>query len=263
MVGNLHSPITQQARYIPPLLPISFVLTKSRPEFCLRSNAANPNFMFEITSAKILLKRVRVLSTYKLRIESELAKTEAIYPLRTFNCRPYSLDAGVKSFTFSNIFPGNSTIPDYCVIGLLEQSTYSGSYQSSPFNFKHFSLEEISISYDQYRFSYECEYDNDNIKDYTSSYHGLFQGSGVKSNSGLTFSLEKFASGFALYSFHFGRDDVLSSDLWNNKIAGSARLLLKFSAASNNPALVVMVYSEENQLLKINSNREVIRTYNI
>ena len=263
LMGNLHSPITQQARYLPPLLPISFVLTKSRPEFCLHSNAAAPNFIFDITSAKILLKRVRVLSTYKLRIESQLAKNDAIFPLRTFDCRPYSLDAGVKSFTFSNIFPGNSTIPDYCVIGLLEQTSYSGSYTSSPYNFKHFSLEEISISFDQYRYAYECEYDNGNILDYSSSYHALFQGAGGKSNSGLTITLEKFATGFALYSFHFGRDNVLSSDLWNNKIAGSARLSLKFSATSNNPALVVMVYSEENQLLKINSNREVIRTYNI
>ena len=61
----------------------------------------------------------------------------------------------------------------------------------------------------------------------------------------------------------FGRGESLNSDLYNNKVAGSARLSLKFSAASNNPALTVLVYSEESQILKINAKREVLRDYNI
>ena len=199
--GPLHSSITLQNRYILPLVPISITLTKSRPEFCLHSNSQNPNYLIEITSAKIIIKRVKILSTYKLRIENELLKNEALYPLKTFECRPYSLDAGVKSFTFSNLYPTNSTIPDHCVVGFLRQTDFSGDIHHSCYRFDHFSLEEVSISFDQHRFAYECQYDDVNGIDYVSSYQGLFLGNGSKSNSGLTITYEKFAKGFALYSF--------------------------------------------------------------
>ena len=55
----------------------------------------------------------------------------------------------------------------------------------------------------------------------------------------------------------------MNPDQWNNKVTGSARLSLKFSSTSDNEALVVLVYNEENQVLQINSKREVIRSYNI
>ena len=263
LLGNLHNPLTMQNRYLIPLIPLSFVLTKAGPQFCLQSNAANPTFIYEITSAKIFLKRVKVLSTYKLKIETQLMRSNAIYPLRTFDCRPYSLDASVKSFTFENIFSGNSTIPDYCVIGLVSQQDFSGRYSTSPYLFNHFSLEEISISFDQHRFAYELKYDDGPIQDYSSSYNALFRISGCKSDSGISISLEKYHQGFALYSWNFGRDNSMNPDQWNNKVTGSARLSLKFSSTSDNEALVVLVYSEENQILQINSKREVIRSYNI
>ena len=258
LLGNIHNPITMQGRYMLPLVPISIVLTKARPEFCLHTNSNRHDFQFEITSAKLLIKRVKILSTYKLRIENQLLKQEAIFPLRIFECRPYTLDPGCKSYTFNNIFPSNNTIPDYAVVGLLRSTDYSGDMTRSPFCFENFSLQEISISFDQYRFSYECDYENAQRIDYTSSYHGLFVGGGSKSNSGLTISLEQFANGYNLYSFYFGREEALNGGLWNNKIAGSARLTLKFSATSDNPSLCVLVYSEQNEYLKIGSSRAVV-----
>ena len=263
LLGGLHNPITMQGRYMLPLVPISIVLTKARPEFSLHTNANRQNFIFEITSAKLLIKRVKVLSTYKLRIENQLLKSEAVYPLRIFECRPYTLDAGIKSFCFSNIFPSNNTIPDYAVVGLLRSTDFAGDMTRSPYCFENFGLEELSISFDQYRFSYECNYENEQTIDYSTSYHGLFVGGGSKSNSGLTISMEQFANGFNLYSFYFGREEALNGGLWNNKIAGNARLSVKFSATSDNPSLCVLVYSEQNEYLKINSSRAVVRPYNI
>ena len=263
LLGGLHNPITMQGRYMLPLVPISIILTKARPEFCLHTNSNRRNFIFEITSAKLLIKRVKILSTYKLRIENQLLKQDAIFPLRIFECRPYTLDPSCKSMTFNNIFPSNNTIPDYAVVGLLRSTDFSGDMSQSPYRFNHFDLEEISISFDQYRFCYECSYENDQKIDYTTSYHGLFVGGGSKSNSGLTISMEQFANGINLYSFYFGREEALNGGLWNNKIAGSARLTLKFSATSDNPSLCVLVYSEQNEYLKIGSSRAVVRPYNI
>ena len=263
LIGHIHNPLMMQNRYLIPLMPLTIVLTKARPEFCLQSNSTTPDFTFEISEAKVMIRRVKVISTYKLKLENELSKHDCIYPLRTFDCRPYSLDAGIKSFTFSNIFPGNNTIPDYCCVGLLRASVFSGSWGSSPYIFENFGLEEISIGFDQHRFTYECQYENIRAIDYTASYDGLFIGAGSKSNNGLSISLEQFANGWALYTFYFNREESLNCNLWNTKIAGSARLSLRFSAATNNPALTVLVYSEENQILKVSSKREVIRTYNI
>ena len=252
-----------QDKYMLPLMPISVVLTKARPEFCLQTNHINPNFKFEITKAILMLRRVKVLSTYKLRLENELAKRDASYGMRTFSCRPFTLDAGLKTFTYNNIFSGNSTIPDYCCIGMVRSTSYSGSWDTSPYNFEHFGLEEISIGFDQYRFSYEPQYTNNNEIDYAECYNNLFEGAGSKSNNGLSITMNMFTNGWAIYTFHFNREESLNCDLWNNKIVGSARLTVRFNANVDNPALTILVYSEENQMLKVTSKREVIRTYNI
>ena len=248
-----------------PLIPLDFVLTKSRPEFCLQSNATQPDFLVDITSAKIVLKRVKVLSTYKLKIEAKLANSDAVYPLRCFDCRPFSLDAGIQSFTFSNVFAQNSTIPDYAVVGLVRATTHSGTYGTSPYTFEPFGLEEISISFDQHRYSYETNYNaaGGASVDYATSYNGLFTIGGSKSNTGLSITKANFQRGFCLYTFAFGRDEVLNCGQWNSKIAASARLSFKFSATAANPPLIAVLYSEQNQLLKVTGKREVVRLYNI
>ena len=264
LLGSLHNPVTMQPRFLPPLLPISFVLTKSKPEFVLHTNVAGvASFKYEILSAKLLIKRQRILSSTKLRLESDLAKTSAIYPLRNFDCKPLTLDPATKSFTFENVFSSNSSIPDYCLIALLRHTDFSGDYKSNPFTFSHFSVEEISITFDQYRFVHETNYVDADREDYTGSYNALFSHTGFKSDQGTSITIEKYKTGFALYAFDFGRDNSMNCDHWNTKVTGSARLSFRFNAASNNPALVALVYSESNNILQINSQREVIRAFNI
>ena len=99
--------------------------------------------------------------------------------------------------------------------------------------------------------------------DYTTSYNGLFTVGGAKSNTGLSITKENFARGFCLYTFAFGRDEVLNCGQWNSKIAASARLSFKFSATAGNGPLIAVVYSEQNQILKVTGKREVVRLYNI
>ena len=262
LIGNLHNPICQESRLMLPLMPIEILLTKARTEFVLQSNKSEPNFKLEILDAKINLRRVKVLSSYKLRLEASLQSADAIYPVRTFECRPYSLDANIRSYTYNNIFPQNSCLPEFACVMLVKSQCFTGDISTSPYHFQAFGLEEISISFDQYHFTHHCEFQNESELDYTEPYNALFQASGMKSNSGLSFKLEDFPKN-AIYCYDFGREEALNCEQWNGTRAGSARLNLRFNANVANEALTVLVYSEYNSVIKISKNREVSRLYNI
>lgn len=75
---------------------------------------------------KLLLKKIKIKSSYKLELEERLANDVALYPLRHASCKPFFLDANEKSASFENIFQSRS-IPSYCAIAIVTQAAYRGS----------------------------------------------------------------------------------------------------------------------------------------
>ena len=163
-------------RYLIPLVPMSLEFIKSGSNFCLKSNKSNADYIFKITSMKLFLKKIKIISSYKLELEQRLANEAAIYPLRHASCKPFFLDAKEKSASFENIFQSRS-IPSYCVVALVTQEAYRGTQGTSPFDFAHHSLSSLKITVDGEVFPsirpFSPDYDSDTAPDWTREFLSL------------------------------------------------------------------------------------------
>ena len=244
---------------------MSLDFIKAGANFCLKSDKTNADFKFKITSMKLQLKKIKIYSSYKLELEQRLANEAAIYPLRHASVKPFFLDAKEKSSTFENIFQSRS-IPSYCAVAIVTQEAYRGTQGTSPFDFAHHSLSSLKITIDGEVFPsispFTPNYDSETAPDWTQEYLAL-QDYQMKVDAGTLISYDLFKKHFAFYIFHMGRESSLANDHTSPKRAGSARLDVAFAASSNNPALTLLLYTESDEILTIDHNRNVNRDYHL
>ena len=188
-----------------------------------------------------------------------------MYPLRHASCKPFFLDAAEKSASFENIFQSRS-IPSYCAVAILPQTAYRGSQGTSPFDFAHHSLTSLKITVDGEIFPsirpFLPEYDSTTAPDWTREYLAL-QDYQLKVDAGTLISYDLFKKHFAFYIFHMGRESSLANDHTSPKRAGSARLDVTFAASSTNPALTLLLYTESDEIITLDQNRQVNRDYHL
>ena len=261
LIGPIFSSITNQRKYLPPLVNMSITFQKAPNAFALKSNIADADFIYEIESLKVLVKRVQVMSSHKLRIENRLAQTNAKFPIKHSYVKPHTIDAAKTSCAFENLF-SSGFLPDVCIIGLLTTESFLGSYGTSPFDFRHFSLNTLEISFDDKIFpSIPFELDYVTERNFTRGYLSLFQESNLKSDGGLGITLENYPNGFCFYQISFGNERT-NGEHFNPKKIGSARLKLQFSNATN-PSLTCLMYCESSEIIELNKNRELVRDFTL
>jgi|TARA_B110001454_G_scaffold208963_1_gene221990 hypothetical protein len=261
LIGPLFSSITNQSKYLPPLLNMSVIFQKAPHFFALKSNVDNATFIYQLESLKLHVKKIQVMSSHKLRLENRLSQTNAKFPIKHAYVKPLTIDAAVKSCAFENLF-SSGFLPETCIIGLVTTESFLGSYSTSPFDFRHFSLNDLSISYDDKIFPtipYELDYVT--TKNWIRGYLSLFQESNLKSDGGIGISLKNYPNGFCFYQINFGNERT-NGDHFNPKKIGSARLKLQFDTLTN-PSLTCLVYCESSEIIEINKNREIVRDFNL
>ena len=265
-LGPVFHSLFSQNRFLIPLMPFSLEWIKASPLFALKGNASG-TFIYKITSMKMLIRKVKILPSYKLDIEAKLEKQAAIYPIRHSYCKPFFIDAGDKQASFENIFQGKS-IPAVCAVALVEQTNYRGTLGTSPFQFAHHSVSSLKISFDSFSYPtptpFQPNFDSTTEGDWTRSYLSLFDGGNLKVDHGLMINYSKYKNnGFTIWVFDFGRETTLANDHVSTKRGGSARLDISFAPTSNNNALTLLLYVESDELLEVDSNRKVHRGYHL
>ena len=248
-IGPIFHSLFSQNRLLPPLTPLTLEFKKATNAFVLKGNTTDA-CIYHIDSIKLLMKKVKVLPTFKLEFEKKLMKSPLMLPLSNASVKPIHIPANVKEISFDNIFSGRS-LPTWCCIGLVDQSHYRGNYQSSPYYFGHFNLTSLKISYDStiqpspngFFMNY-----GDTNPDWTLAYMSLFNNWRLKVDAGSSISMEEYPNGFALYSIEFGNERGILNDHTSKKRNASARLDLTFATTSTNPALTLLIYFESDEV---------------
>ena len=263
MITNIFHGMFNQTRYLPALCPWSIEFVKASNEFCLKSNAAAPTFKYTITSMQLFVRKIRMRPSYNLYVEQRLAKEMAIYPIRHATVRPFYIDAREKTVSYENIFMGRP-LPDLVLISLLPQTAYRGSYDSSPFLFKNHSVTGLKLSVDGEQFpnpdGFKPNYTSTTSPDWTKEYLALNDNL-IKIDSGTFITQEMFPETHCLYTIRFGAETTPARDHVIPKKTGSCRLDVTFAPTSSNPALVLLVYSESDEIIGIDANRRCHREY--
>ena len=107
------------------------------------SDEANPSYKVKLISTVMLVRKVKlspsVFLAHAKALESGLAK----YPIRRVVCKTYTIPAGNLDGNHEKLF--NGQLPSRLVIGCVDNDAFNGNNVKNPFNFKHFSLSEISL----------------------------------------------------------------------------------------------------------------------
>ena len=265
-ITNIFHGMWSQARYLPPLIPFSLEFIKAPLAFCLKSNAAAPAFKYEISKMSLFLRKIKVRPSRKLEMEQKLQKSPALYPIKNAYCKPFFIDQNEKQISFENCFQSR-TIPTYCVVAFVEQSKYRGDIATSPFNFGNYSLTSLKMSLDGETFPspkpFQPEYRSTTNPNHMREYLALFDNQ-IKVDSGSFITYDMFKNnGFCFYVFHFGIETSQSGDHVVPKRSGSCRLDVSFDPASANEPLVLLLYSESDEIVSIDGNRKIHRDYHL
>lgn len=253
MIGRLHADIFFQDRYLLNDVNLKIVLIRSKDAFCLMGTNARK---LVITSATLLVRKVRVSPSVALGHAKALEIAPAKYPIRRVVCKSFTSGSGVSDIIQEKLYSGQ--LPVRIVIGLVDNAGFHGSLTRNPFNFAHFNLSEIGVYLDGLQgFSIKplkLDYANDL---YIEAYMNLFHGTGkINRDEGNCITPADFKGGFALYAYDLS-PDLCEGDHFNLLKQGAVRLTIRFSTALVRPITVVS-YAEFENVIEIDRSRNII-----
>jgi hypothetical protein len=101
-----------------------------------------PRYHLEVLACKMYVKKVDLMDSLAFDINKKLELQPARYPLRKSSMRSIFISENRTEFNGSL---WNDQVPKRVVLAMLSNSNFVGTQTSSPFDFRHFNVREISI----------------------------------------------------------------------------------------------------------------------
>ena len=266
LAGALRLDFFNQPKYIIPGVDIRLLLKRSKDEFALFANAAGDVVkapQIDIKQATLYVRRVKVAQAVQLGHQIGLLKRNATYPYTRSETISTSISKGSLSFTKDNLF-GQSLLPKFVVVGMVNGSAYNGNYLHNPFNFEHFNIQSLGLYRDgqslPYRQIYEPRFNSGLFtKEYVKSIIQNTQHFNTNLNNGI--SMDDFKNnGYSFFTFNLTPDFDMTQVQQAND--GNLRLDIKFTKPLAEP-INVIVYATFDAELQITKDKEVIRDRNV
>ena len=156
-----------------------------------------------------------------------------------------------------NAFLGE--IPKRIAVCMMDNDSYNGNYKKNPFYFQHYNLTQIRISVNEEEVPFKPLKLNFHDKLFVTAYSTLLSGTGkLYGNSGSIIKREYYSEGYTtivadLTPFEIG-------DNFDLKEEGTLSIDMVFKspfAATIN----VLIYAEYDNIIEIDSNRNVIKDW--
>ena len=142
---------------------------------------------------------------------------------------------------------------------MMDNDSYNGNYKKNPFNFKQYNLSQIGISVNGEEVPFKPLKLNFDEKLFVTAYNTLFSGTGkLHGNSGSIIKREDYSEGYTiivadLTPFEIGDNFDLKAER-----TLSIDLVFKSPLAAT---INVLVYAEYDNVIEIDSNRNVIKDW--
>ncbi len=253
VMAPIHCDLFAQNKYLLNNMDLRLTLYRNPDAFCIMSPAATQNYKIEIENMKWYVKGVEISKSVSLALERSLMQYTAKYPIRRVELRTIHVNQGSRETPNTAIF--NGQIPRRVVIGCVDADAYHGTYVKSPFNFKNYGIDEVSVTAGGQTYpSKPLTTDFANNR-YTRAFVQLFEGLGIADdNKGNTVNLTKFKNGICIFAFDLSPDEDDGGDHWDLVKEGETTVNIHFSAATT-AAIEVVVYAEFDNLLMIDHSR--------
>ena len=252
--------ICAQTRYLIPNTDVRFQFHKSPTTFCIREHGTNAavaslapyNIAFE--SAKLSIKKISVIPSI-LSAHLKLLQSGALanYPMRRVEVKSYALPAGTVQNVNETLLTGH--LPDRIILGFVKSEDLHGTLKSTPFNFTHHGLSNITVTVNgdsNYHKSIDLNADKDYI---IEPYYNMFADLSLDPCSeGPNISLEAFKKGKMFFVFNL--NDISGGDEFGVQRHGTIKIETKFGKALDYSVNVVC-HADYQSTLLIDSSKSV------
>ena len=126
LMGRLHVDLFLQDKFLINGVDAKIRLVRSKPAFVLMAGGANPDYRINIVNATLFAKKATLNPTVQMAHIKVLEKRTVKYPMRSVECKVYSIPAGARSHTHENLFLG--TLPKRLVLCCIDNDAYNGAY---------------------------------------------------------------------------------------------------------------------------------------
>ena len=133
MIGRLHVDLFLQDKFNG--VDVKIRLVRSKAAFALMAGGPNPDYRINIVNATLFAKKSTLNPTVQMAHIKALEKSTVKYPMRSVDCKVYSIPAGARSHTHENLFLG--TLPKRLVLCCIDNDAYNGAYDKNPFHAKN------------------------------------------------------------------------------------------------------------------------------
>lgn len=262
LMGHLHCDVFNQSKFLINGVELRVRLVRSKDAFCLLDFSADGNFHVRIKEATLIVRRAKISPGVLLAHANALSKTTAKYPITRVEVKAFTMHRGIIGDTLDNVVLGQ--LPKRVIIGFVSNRAFNGNRQLNPFNFRHFSLNFLSLYVDGVQVPsrpLQPRFVGNNAQ-YIEAFHTLFSGTGIHFlNEGLDVNRETYANGYCLFAFDLTPDLSAHYDThWNLVRTGSLRVEVRFTEALTETVNAV-VFLEYDNVLEIDANRQVITDF--
>lgn len=249
LISDLYCTLFKGSKRLIPNLEFTVSLTKNDPEFVLMSSAASK---FKIQFERVYLKVTYIQPEpfYLPLLEQRLTSSPALYEGHKTEISTFGIQSGVTKYLFNNIVRG--ALPHFMVFCVQDRGSMSGSYNSNPYTFHPFKSIQIYLNNQEY-FPEPLEASKD---DDTLMLNHFYESLGYDVKGNCLINRNNFRA-------HFMVPIVLSRDRTvkfhhNLQEVVDFKVLIEFEQETAADQ-VLLVYSAHNQIIKIDSERNVIK----
>ncbi|GFU09405.1 uncharacterized protein TNCV_143841 [Trichonephila clavipes] len=253
MCGILHTDLGTQSKLLINGTSIRIKLLKAKNEFALL--AAAGDYRIQIENISLYIRKCEISSSILVAHEKALEQSLVQMPFTRTEIKTFTLSSGLKSITIPNAV--NGTLPTRMILGLISNSAYTGDLKKTPFNFKNYKLNHISLTENGTQIpstAYTPSYGKDLFaRNYLSLFTDLAQ---HKTN--ITFV--EYKENTCLYVFDLTQDFSASDPFANVTRSGDISIHLKFEEDLAE-TVTLIVYMEMQSLIEIDKSRNVFTDF--
>lgn len=256
LYGNLHCDIFNQDKFLLNGVDVTVKLIKANNAFHLMGTVEGN---VEILDANLFVRKVKVNPSILIAHARALSLATAKYPITRVDIKSITISRDIQSKSIDNLYLGQ--LPKRCILGFVRNEAYSGDFRYNPFNFQHFKQNFLALYIDSVQIPAKPLTPDYPKKLYTRSYHTLFSGSGIHfGDTGNEITLAEYPNGYCLAAFDLTADLSSHEPHWNIIRSGSLRLEVRFEKPLTQ-TITAIIYSEFDNLIEIDNNRNIIIDY--
>lgn len=257
--GPLHLDLCHQHRHILPNVNMLFTFVLNPSKYVLQRAADDTeNYQFIVKDFTVKFLECTLSDAELMYIESQLARSPALYPITRVDVRSFNVPKGSTNFSEDNCFVGQ--IPQRILIAMVQDKAYTGSYDTTPHNYAKTGVDHIQLIVGGRAIPALPLQPSGYVSNAHDEYLSVMAGLGnlfEDTDIGLTPD-DWWALGNNIYVFSM--QPHLPPDCVAPVQTGNVRIQLRFRSALAEAQCLIM-YAEYNNMMFIDKNRNVTTDY--